>query len=253
MSFSLTEFFGLRKPKVGNDWGKWGDNLNYSLDKIDEELYYISRKFYSISLPSFSNQQILGFYKELYNAITLSATPVDAIVGSSKLVFEVTAGGPGTIIVSGKELKQNSLNTVNTQEEIGFEGAGLFISKKTWTEELQVVCSEGCTVNIYAYSGFSLDKKMKLNKILFKGKCTDLINQIDIKAKFFSIDYNSVVIAEETGLSVDKTFGSGSEFYWHKELSISKELLSGIDELVLDVSSPSPSSWKDILIILSWE
>ena len=157
----------------------------------------------------------------------------------------MSSPGDAILTITGTELKQNTLNEVAAEEDIAVSGPGLYITSKTWTGETSIVSDGSCTADILYYSGFSLDKTAKLNKIIIKGKCSELVNQLDIKAKVFAIDYQTLSVSENSALSIDKTFTAPvGEYYWHKEFSVGTELIKGVTELVLEIGSPSPVSWN---------
>jgi len=253
MSYDETIYYKLKKPRVGNDYGLWGGNLNDTIDDIDDILYRSNRKNFNLFLPSLVAGDYFGDFYKIANAQLLTSTPITISLGASKLIFEVTEAG--AITIEGKSLKQNTLNAITDSEEIAFSEAGYFISNKHWTEDIEITSSGAgdITVNIYTYKGFSLDKTIKLNKIIFTGICDILNNQIDPDLLIFSYIGNKINIETITDLRIDKLQSSGSRFLWNKEFSISKDILRDKYEFLVRLDSPSLSSWSNVYFGLNWE
>ena len=67
MSYSETSNYNLRLPKIGNDRGAWGNNLNYNFEQLDTQVYKASRKLVSCFIPSLLGSTfIYSHYKELF-------------------------------------------------------------------------------------------------------------------------------------------------------------------------------------------
>ena len=255
MTYTKTSNYQLRKPDVGNDFDAWGGRLNDNFDDIDDLIYRNRRRTLDIHLPEAlvsTDYQFFGNYEEVDNSVTLSAVPYSLNVGAHRIVFDVTSG-TGTIEISGTSLHQNTLNeSVSDTENVVVTSTGLHATKKTWTGTLDIVCSAGCDVNIYIYSGFSLDKSVKITKMILKGKCSQANNLLNLDFDLFTFTGNQVTITTEQ-IDIDENYGSGSLFYWHKELSIIKTILKQETEFILKLHTDFPASWKNIYLSLLWE
>ena len=60
MSYDETIYYKLRKPRVGNDYGMWGANLNETIDQLDDILYRSNRKNFNLFLPSLVTGDYFG-------------------------------------------------------------------------------------------------------------------------------------------------------------------------------------------------
>jgi hypothetical protein len=244
MGYSETLNYDLKKPIINNDWGNWGGRLNENFDELDRLIYLCSRKLIKESVSGLSDKRFFGEYYETLNGVTLSAAPTDLYIGSNKLLFEVTSVGSSEIDIAGTSMSQNTLNeTTSDTEKIIFNSAGFYVSKKYWTKDITVASTPGCTCNVYLYKGFTLDKNYKMVKIILDGTCNNTTNNLDIDIKHFVIEGNEVTIDTVSSLSIDETFPSGSYFYWHKELSIQKDLILNSEEMVVLANTSVSGSW----------
>ena len=253
MSYAETSYYKFKKPTPGNDWGNWGKRINDNFDLVDETLYKMIRKTTEIQVPLLgADMNLFGEYTKIGTAVSLSAAPVVAKIGASKLIFDIVSG-VGKIEIAGNVMAQNTLTVLPSTEDVTIEAGKKFVTKKTWTEEASLVCSTGCVADIYVYSGFSLDKIVKINKIILKGKCNQANNKLDVGIKTFDISGNEITLTENDSMNIDKDFVSGIYYYWHKELSFVKELIKNQTELVLSLHSDFPGTWENIFMSLCWE
>ena len=253
MSYTETSYYKFQKPTRGDDWGNWGKRLNDNWEKLDEELYKMARKTIDAHIPLLAaDVDILGQHTKIGDGISLSAVPVVLKLGASRLLFEVISGS-GTIELAGNSMSQNTLTVLPSTEDVPVESGKIFITNRTWTEEVSIVCSSGCVANIYVYSGFSLDKIVKLNKIILKGKCNQANNKLDVTVKVFDISGKEVTITANNTMNISKDFSTGIYYFWHKELSFVKELIKNQTELVVGLHTDFPGTWENIFMSLCWE
>lgn len=253
MTYSETLNYKYRKPKVGNDWSNWGANLNYNFDTIDSTVHGLSKRTVDFYYPTFSSLRF-GEYELLNLApLTLSASLTAVNVGAHRVVVEILSGGPAILKINGTKLNQNTLVETIEEELIDFDSPALIISRYTWIREIELTCDAGCSCNVYAYSGFSLDKPIKVTKIVFRGLCSTSDNEINLDVQSFNINHNEFSLDPVISLSVDESYGSGNKFIWHKELSINKCLEKGKHELIVRGDSVVPGSWNNVLITINLE
>lgn len=251
MSYKKTNYYKLRKPKVGDDFGQWGVNMNINMDIIDNTIHVANRKSFDLNVGVPENGIYLGDYSGILTGASITSTPINSgKFGTSRLIFDVDA--ECVITVAGTSVKQNTLNEASDVEQIVCYEPGSHVSQKYWTGDLSISSDVPITSDVYTYGGFSLDKQLILTKMILRAVTNTAPNDLSAKLIIFGESGNKLDVIEheiQAVVSAPSTY----RVSWVRELSINEPILRNVREFVVKLNSSAPALWSNVFITLSWE